>query len=71
MSIGINLRKAVHTRLKGYCFLSDENDFIEATEWTNGEGWDIILTTKQGSQHISLTHGAVRALLVLTNYEGE
>jgi len=71
MSIEVNLRKAVHTSLKGYCFLSDENDFIEATEWTNGDGWDISLTSKQGSQHISLTHGELRALIVLTNYEGE
>jgi len=71
MSIEVNLRKAVDTSPKGYCYLSGGNDFIDATGWTNGEGWDIILTTKQGSRRISLTHGELRALIVLTNYKGE
>jgi len=71
MSIEVNTRKALFTSLKGYCYLAGENDYIEATEWTNGEGWDISLTSKLGAQHISLTDGELRALLVLTSYEGD
>ena len=71
MSIEVSTRKALVTSLKGYCYLAGENDYIEATEWTNGEGWDISLTSKLGAQHISLTDGELRALLVLTSYEGD
>jgi hypothetical protein len=31
-----------------------EHDFIEVTEWTNGEGWDITISdTKQFSLHFT------------------
>ncbi len=69
MSIKVNTRKSIHTSLKGYCYLSSDNDFMEVTEWVNGDGWDISTTSKMGSQHIALTHGELQALVVLTNYE--
>ena len=31
-----------------------EHDFIEVTEWKNGEGWDIEISTDQGNKHVSL-----------------
>jgi hypothetical protein len=30
-----------------------EHDFIEVTEWTNGEGWDITISDKQFSLHFT------------------
>lgn len=36
-------RKAVSDELKKYDHLAKDSDFIEVTEWTNGEGWDICL----------------------------
>jgi len=71
MNIEVNTRKAVSTSLKDYCYFSGEDAFIEATEWTNGEGWDITINTKSGDKIIALTHGEMRALIVLTNYAGE
>jgi len=71
MSIEVNTRKALVTNLQGYCHFCGDDDFVEVTEWINGEGWDILLATKQGSRRISLTHGELRALLVLTSYEGD
>jgi len=71
MSIEVNTRKALFTKLKGYCHFCGDDDLIEVTEWINGEGWDINLTSKLGSQHISLTDGELRALLVLINYGTE
>jgi hypothetical protein len=31
-----------------------EHDFIEITQWTNGEGYDINVSTSLGEKHISL-----------------
>lgn len=39
----IHERKAVSDELKKYDHLAKDSDFIEVTEWVNGEGWDICL----------------------------
>lgn len=31
-----------------------ESDFIEVTEWSNGEGYDVTLSTKSGNHSFSL-----------------
>ena len=31
-----------------------EHDFIEITEWKNGEGWDIEISASEGIRHVSL-----------------
>lgn len=36
-------------------FLAKEGDFVEVTEWTNGEGVDIYINTSLGQQHFSVT----------------
>ena len=37
MSIQVSDRKAKFMELKPYCTFAKENDFIEVTEWANGE----------------------------------
>lgn len=54
----INERKSVSDELKKYDHLAKNADFIEVTEWTNGEGWDIWLTDIL----ISLTCGQLEAI---------
>jgi hypothetical protein len=45
---------------------------MEVTEWSNGEGYDIMIDRKRGyGKIISLTHGEVELLMVLLNYKGE
>lgn len=51
-------RKSVNTRLKKFDCLAKDHSFIEVTEWTNGEGWDINIDDKQ----ISLTMGELEAI---------
>lgn len=51
-------RKAVNDSLKKYDHLAKDSDFIEMTEWANGEGWDISLNDKL----ISLTYGQLEAI---------
>ena len=55
-------RKSIHDDLKKYCVLAKDNDHIEVTEWTNGEGWDITINDKI----ISLTWGELNAINYLT-----
>lgn len=59
-----NKRKSVHDDLSTYDFLTKENDFIEVTEWTNKEGWDIAINDKI----ISLTEGQLNAINYLVKY---
>lgn len=63
-----NTRKSVSDDLSKYDYLknTDENAFIEVTEWSNGEGYDITIETKNGSKLISLTNGELEAINYLT-----
>ena len=69
MSITINNRKAKFTELKPYCHLVEEHDFIEVTDWSNIEGFDVTISTKRGDQHFSLTYGEWEALQALVAYK--
>lgn len=60
-------RKSLMVELKDFDHLAKENDFIEVTEWGNGEGYDIALSDKQV---ISITMGqfdAIKKLIKLFN----
>lgn len=63
-----NNRKSVSDDLSKYDYLqnTDENAFIEVTEWSNGEGYDITIETKNDSKLISLTNGELEAINYLT-----
>lgn len=51
-------RKSISDKLRKYDHLAKDDDFIEVTEWGNGEGWDITLN----EQVISLTWGQLDAI---------
>jgi hypothetical protein len=55
-------RRSITDKISRYCFHHDDKDFIEITEWTNGEGWDIVIDNK----YIHLTRGELDAILLLT-----
>lgn len=57
-------RKTVYENLKRFDCLAKEDSFIEVTEWTNGEGFDISIDDK----HLSLTEGEIDAInyLIMT-----
>lgn len=56
-------RKSVNDDLTNYCYLAKENDFIEITEWTNKEGYDITINDR----HFHLTNGELDAINHLVN----
>jgi len=41
MKFEINKRKAIFSNLKEFDCSAKEHSYIEVTEWTNGEGYDI------------------------------
>ena len=60
-------RKSISDSLKIYTFIDNEDDFIEVTEWTNGEGIDIIISRVKGdSKMISLHYDELEAINYLS-----
>lgn len=61
-------RKSAFVELKDYCVDSMGPDkkyqghFLEVTEWSNGEGYDIHIADSQGERYIQLTYGQYRAI---------
>lgn len=59
----IKNRKTIFDDLNKYDVLSNgENDYIEITEWSNGEGFDIHINTKWKNQTFSLSYGELDAI---------
>lgn len=56
-------RKSVFSELNVFDYTAKENDFIQVTEWTNGEGWDI---TINDDIIFSLTQGQLEAINYLS-----
>jgi len=71
MSIEVSERRAVFAQLKPYCMHSGDQDYMEVTEWSNGEGFDIVIDRKGDTERFSLTHGEWELLQVLMNWKGE
>lgn len=58
----IGSRKSINDDLQKYDYLKNKSSFIEITEWTNGEGWDITINEKI----FNLTYGELEAINYLT-----
>ena len=59
----INNRKSIFDELKKYDYhCNDEHAFVEITQWSNGEGWDIIINDGSDNKLMSLTYGQLEAI---------
>jgi hypothetical protein len=67
-----NLRKSVFSDVGNSCYLSKTGDFIEVTEWTNGEGFDVTISDRSS---FIMTWGEFKLLKklvkMLNKYEDE
>ena len=54
--------KSISEDLRKFDYLAKEHDYIEVTEWHNGEGWNIDLN----GIVIQLTDGQLKAINYLT-----
>ena len=57
----VESRKSLFSEIGEYCYLSKEHDYIEVTEWTNRDGFDIDLSSL-GHQKMSITWGQFKLL---------
>jgi hypothetical protein len=57
----VDQRKSISADLNKFCVLSKEHDFIEITEWTNGEGYDITINERL----FMFSHGQLDAIRIL------
>jgi len=68
MAIETYTRDSKFAELKAWDHFSKETDFIEVTEWHNGEGFDVNINSN-GEQRFSLTWGQYEALQALVTYK--
>ena len=54
-------RKSINTDLNNFCYLQKPHSFIEVTEWSNGDGFDITINDKI----TSFTRGELDAIKAL------
>ena len=54
-------RQSISADLNDFCYLAKPHDFIEVTDWSNLDGYDITLNDKQ----IALTRGELDAIKAL------
>lgn len=57
----ISTKKSIFSKLKNHCHFSKEHDFLEITEWTNKEGFDIYLESDHVGR-LSMTWGEFKLL---------
>ena len=69
MSIDVKQRTAKFTELSPYDLFADQSDYMEVTEWANGEGFDISTVCSKHYQTFSLTYGQWEALQALVAYK--
>ena len=67
----IKMKKSANVDLHEFSIYGQECDWLEVTEWANGEGIDIIIEqTKEPSKNISLTYDELEAIINIVNKFG-
>ena len=72
VKIELYKRDAAFVPLKDFCIMSihKEGEFIEVSEWYNGEGFDVEVVTNN-NMRFQLTHGQFDALKKLVKQLGK
>lgn len=67
----IKMKKSANVNLHEFSIYGQEADWLEVTEWANGEGVDIIIErTKEPTKNISLTYDELEAIINIVNKFG-
>ena len=67
----ITMKKSANVDLHEFSIYGQDGDWLEVTEWVNGEGIDInIEKTKELSKNISLTYDELEAIINIVNKFG-
>ena len=65
MEIKEYTRKSLMVDLKDFCVFAKKDHHIEVTEWSNLEGFDVVILSSSGEKSFSLTDGEFEALQFL------
>lgn len=60
--IMVGKRDTAFVNLKDFCIFAGNDDSMEFTEWTNGEGFDVTLSARDQEKMLSFTYGEFDAL---------
>lgn len=63
-----NLLKSVNAPMSKFSPVFKDSDFIEVTEWANGEGWTIVINDRCIPLHYDELN-AINYLVKVLNYE--
>ena len=67
----IKMKKSANVDLHEFSIYGQDGDWLEVTEWVNGEGIDIILEySKRPSKSISLSYDELEAIINIVNKFG-
>ena len=67
----ITMKKSANVDLHEFSIYGQDGDWLEVTEWVNGEGIDIIIEkTKESSKNISLTYDELEVIINIVNKFG-
>lgn len=66
----IKIKKSASVDLHEFSVYGQEYDWLEVTEWSNGEGIDIIIESKEPTKNISLTYDELEAIINIVNKFG-
>lgn len=69
----IENRRTIFSDIGTHCALSKPDDFVEITEWTNGDGVDINISDATGNRTIPMTWGEFKLIkkMMKTIYKSE
>lgn len=65
--MGTVSKNSVNYELQKFDYLADKDSYIDITEWSNGEGYDVDITSNSCYKHISITRGELDAIIYLTS----
>ena len=71
MDIITSNRQVNFASLKSVSSSAGEDDFMEVTEWSNLDGYDVVISRKTSEERFSVTHEELSLLNVLVNWKGE
>lgn len=66
----IKMKKSANVDLHEFSVYGQDCDWLEVTEWANGEGIDIIIESKEPTKNISLTYDELEAIINIVNKFG-
>jgi len=67
----IKMKKSANVDLREFSSFGQEGEWLEVTEWANGEGVDIIIEHfKEPTKNISLTYDELEAIINIVNKFG-